>query len=115
MTPSDWGRVGSITKKQYAFLQRFAIDIETGKQKLNGNFLRRAGMYADASRGTGQDVARVEASKKGLTEERRIRFPGDSCETCVEQAKLKWQPLGALNRIGDSECRTNCRCVFEFR
>jgi hypothetical protein len=115
MTPSDWGRVGSITKKQYAFLQRFAIDIETGKQKLNGNFLRRAGMYADASRGTGQDIARVEADKKGLSEERRIRFPGDSCETCIDQAKVGWQPLGTLNRIGDSECRTNCRCVFEFR
>jgi len=115
MTPSDWGRVGSIAKKQYAFLQNFAIDIESGKQKLNGQFLRRAGMYADAGRGTGGDVQRIEANKNGLTEERRIRFPGDSCPTCIDQAKQGWQPLGTLNRIGDSECRTNCRCVFEFR
>jgi len=115
MTPSDWGRVGSITKKQYAFLQNFALEIESGKQPLNGNFLRRAGMYADASRGTAADVSRIEAQKDGLTEERRIRFPGDSCPTCISQAELGWQPIGTLNRIGDSECRTNCRCEFDFR
>jgi len=115
MTPTDWGRVGSTTKRQYAFLQNFAVEIESGKQKLNGQFMRRAGMYADAGRGTAGDVGRIEASNNGLTEERRIIFPGDSCPTCIDQAQRGWQPIGTLNRIGDSECRTNCRCIFEFR
>ena len=115
MTPSDWGRVGAITKRQYAFLQNFAVEIESGKQKLNGNFLRRAGMYSDAARGTQADFERIEAGRRELTEERRIRFPGDSCPTCIEQAEQGWQPLGTLNRIGDSECRVNCRCIFTFR
>lgn len=115
MSQSDWGAVGQISREQYAFLQRFAIQIESGQQPLNGTFLRRAGMYADAGRGTYWQMKRREAQAQGKGEERRIRYPGDSCKTCIEQANLGWQPVGVLNRIGDSECRTNCRCQFEFR
>lgn len=115
MSQADWGAVGQMTKRQYAFLQKFAVDIEQGKQVLNGNFLRRAGMYADAGRGTGQDMRRREAANNGYTEEQRVLNPADHCSDCVEYAGLGWQPIGTLPRIGDSVCRTNCRCEFEYR
>lgn len=115
MSQSDWGAVGQISREQYAFLQRFAIQIETGEQPLNGAFLRRAQMYAQAGRGTFWQMKRREAIGGGLTEERRIRHAADSCPTCIEQSALGWQPVGTLARIGQSECRTNCKCEFEFR
>ena len=114
MTQGDWGAVGAITKKQYAFLQNFAIQIENGLP-LGGNFLRRSMMYADAARGTGQDMLRRKAGQNGFTEERRILNPADHCPDCVEFAARGWQPLGSLPRISDSICRTNCKCEFEFR
>jgi hypothetical protein len=115
MSQADWGAVGQMSKAQYAFLQNFAIQIESGQQPLNGTFLRRAQMYADAGRGTYWQMKRREAVGQGKAQERRIRFAGDSCKTCIVQAALGWQRIGVLKRIGDSECRTNCRCQFEFR
>lgn len=114
MSQSDWGAVGQISREQYAFLQRFAIQIEQGLP-LNGAFLRRARMYAQAGRGTYWQMKRREASANGLTQERRIRYAGDSCQTCIDQAALGWQPLGTLLPIGRSECRTHCRCEYLFR
>lgn len=117
MTQSDWGAVGAITKRQYKFLNNFAAEIKSGKQPLDGRFLVRTGMYADAARGTGEDMKRREANRNGLNEEARILGVADHCPDCLAAAidSAGWKPLGELPRIGDSVCRTNCRCYFIFR
>ena len=121
MTQGDWGAVGAITKDQYKYLNNFAAEIESSEQPLNGNFLRRAGMYGDASRGTGEQMARRDALANGNDEERRVLGVADHCHTaggllgCVELAAKGWQPIGTLPRIGGAPCRTNCKCHFEFR
>jgi len=48
-------------------------------------------------------------------EERRILGATDHCVDCLEQAALKWVAYGSLRKIGDSVCRTRCRCRFEYR
>lgn len=119
MTPADWGAVGSISKSQYQRLNNFTIQIADGLP-LDGRFMRRAGMYADAARGTQEDMNRREAARNGLTHERRMLGPADHCTTqkglkgCVEIADMGWQPIGTLPRIGESPCRTNCHCRFEY-
>lgn len=122
MTQADWGAVGQISREQYGYLQRFAIDIETGRQPItrpdgtpNGQFLRRADMYSQAGRGTQAQIERRTANQSGATEERRVRVASDSCETCISEAAKGWQPLGTLRRIGDTVCKTNDRCYFEYR
>ena len=118
--PSDWGRVGSLTKWQYERLTNFANEIASGKQALDGRFTLRVNMYAKAARGTGEEIARAVAAENGYTKERRILGVADHCRTagglqgCVELAEKGWEPIGTLPRIGDTPCRTNCHCHFIY-
>ena len=121
MSQSDWGAVGAITKFQYGKLNDFALQIADGLA-LDGRFLVRAGMYADAARGTGEDMKRREADRNPtLTEEMRELGAADHCTTrngvlgCIELNDMGWQPIGTLPRIGDTPCGTNCHCNFVFR
>lgn len=115
MTPADWGRVGQQLRQQYAYLQRFALQIESGAQALNGSLITRALMYGEAGRGTYEDFRRAEAQRRGMTHERRRLGAAEHCEDCVRYAGWGWRPIGTLPRIGQSRCRTNCKCAFEFR
>lgn len=112
---SDFGWVGSQIKPQYQWLTRFSVEISVGSQKLDGSALARAQMYAQAARSTHREAQRRIAARRAVGEERRVLGRADHCKTCLQQAALGWQPFGTLKRIGDSECRTNCRCTWEFR
>lgn len=115
MSQADWGFAGQLIKRQYGFLNRLAKQVERGEQKLNGRLLRRAVMYGEALRGTGESANRRLHQSQGFGEERRVRGVADSCPTCVSEAAKGWQPIGTLKAIGDSECLTRCRCHFEYR
>ena len=47
MTPADWGRLGQTVKGQRAYLQGFALDLESGKYGFppDGRAVTRARMY----------------------------------------------------------------------
>jgi hypothetical protein len=116
MSQSDWGHTGSLVKKQYAYLENFAQQIQSGEQPLNGRFVVRAEMYGDAGRSSYEDARRrYQENDNLMEEERRVLAPAENCPDCIEYAGLGWQPIGALPRIGDSQCRVNCQCVFEYR
>lgn len=121
MTQSDWGWTGAKIKEQYQYLKNFANEIASGKQKLDGRLMVRAEMYGAAQRTTFEEMRRRYERNKGLTEERRILGPAEHCtssgdlEGCLELASKGWQPIGTLPRIGQSPCRVNCKCTFEFR
>jgi hypothetical protein len=107
--------VEGLVARQLDFLAAFSIQIQIGDQPLNGVFARRIAMYAEAGLGAAQEIRRGLAIRLGYDEERRLLGQADHCRTCVRQAKLGWRAIGTLKRIGDSECRTSCRCRFEFR
>lgn len=108
MSPADWGREGSLVKKQYQWLDNFAQEIVSGKQPLDGRAMQRARMYAQAGRGTFEEIRRNEHKTMGYTEERRVLGAAEHCPGCVEQASLGWQPIGTLDPIGAEQCRTFC-------
>jgi hypothetical protein len=115
MTPADYGRAGRAIRNQYEYLRKFAADIASGKQKLDGTLGRRAELYVQASRGAYEETRRRDEANRGMSEERRVRHARDSCETCVTEAGKGWQPIGTLRQIGDSQCLSRCKCQFEFR
>lgn len=115
MTQSDYGRLGAGLKKQYGFLNRFAAQVASGEQKLDGSLVARAQLYTEAARGTFEDQRRAEMGTRGYQAERRVLHPADHCEDCVEFAARGWAPLRSLPRIGDSICHTRCHCTMEFR
>ncbi len=125
MTQADWGAVGQLTKEQYAFLRNFASDIATGKQRLrnlagevNGQFLRRADLYAQAGAGTHSQMERRQARQNAeITHERRVLDPrAKHCACCPAQEAKGWRLIGNndLLPIGACDCATNCRCRFVF-
>lgn len=115
MTQADWGRVGRELRNQYAYLDKWAADIASGKAPLDGRLAYRARLYGQASRKTYEQERRAIAAEKGNTQERRILHAAESCDDCIEYAALGWQPIGSLPAIGDSQCRSNCKCTTEFQ
>lgn len=112
---SDFGWVGQRIREQYRFLADFANEVASGAQPLNGRLGVRITMYAGAARATHREAQRRLAARRAVDEERRVLGVADHCKTCLQQARLGWQPFGTLKRIGDSECRVNCRCTWAFR
>jgi hypothetical protein len=116
MSQSDWGAAGRMIRTQYEKLNGFAEQVASGKQKLNGQALMRADLYADAPRGTFEEMRRrYETMQNGAEEERRNLGEADHCDGCLDQAELGWQPVGTLDPIGGEECLTRCHCKFSYR
>ena len=116
MNWSDWGYTGSMAKRQYKFLDRFAMQLETGQVPLDGRVLVRSQAYMKTAYFSFEEMRRRLAGQLGLyNEETRILGGTDPCDDCLDYAGQGWQPLGTLARLGDSQCVFNCRCSFEFR
>lgn len=115
MSQADWGAVGQRIRFQYERLRNFANQIASGEQRLDGRFMFRVEMYANAGRGTYEEsVRRFERVYHHRMLERRVLGVADHCEDCLDAAAEGWQPIGTLPAIGDSVCLTNCHCTFEY-
>lgn len=114
MTQADYGAVGNAVRQQYAYVDRFAGEIAADAQKLDGRFLRRAEMYAQAGRRTYDVADREEQRTRGQTRERNILGDADHCGECVALSALGFVAIGTLKPIGSRECLTSCRCFIEY-
>lgn len=119
---SDKEEIALLILALFLLFQDFSTEIQRKRQPLNGLLLVRSDLYANAARGTYEDMGSYVASVHlGKTEERRLLSPGDHCTNdhqytgCVELAAMGWQPIGSLPKIGASPCRSNCRCRKEYR
>lgn len=120
MTRSDWGRTGQLIKQQYQFLDKFAEDIASGKQPLDGRFVQRSQLYTQSGETTRNVFETVNARDAGMDEERSLLEARDNrnCEgagSCPGETNKGWQPIGTLIPIGNRICNKNCRCHFEYR
>jgi len=114
MSQADYGRVGFRLKEQYAYLEKFARQIEKG-YLLDGRFLNRVQLYAQSGRLTYHMVQRSEMLIRGMTEERNILGAADHCTECVGETERGWVPIGDLVLVGQRICMSNCRCSVDFR
>ena len=92
----------------------------TAARVASAQFLNRSGMYADASWGVVEGVLRDGAIRDGYTEERRLLggLTGSRsrhCQECPELAAMGWVPLNSLPAVGQTPCRTRCRCSWQWR
>ena len=115
MSQADFGRVGRIVRTEYEFLRNFAEQVASGKQKLDGSFTRRAAMYGQQGRPTYLTFWDSTASQRGFDEERSILQPAEHCTECISEDAKGFQPLGQMIPIGNRICRSNDKCVKEFR
>jgi hypothetical protein len=115
MAPGDYGRVGARLREQYQFLGRFAADVASGTQPLDGRLLARAGLYGQAARAGFEAERRRLAGIRGQQAERNILHARESCAECREQTRRGWVPFGSLVPIGERICLTRCKCTLGYR
>ena len=115
ITQADWVFISEEIRIQYEYLRNFSAELYSGKQKINGAFYIRTKLYSQAGRGTFEDTRRRVFKSKDFDMEMRVLGVADHCPGCLQQAKLKWKPLGSLHSIGEEECTTNCHCYFVFK
>lgn len=115
MSQAAYGALGAELKKQYEYLNRFAIQVAAGYQPINGTLLSRADLYVEAARTTYADVLHRQALVHGQQEARRVLGGAEHCPGCVAEASKGWVPIGEIRPIGSQQCRTRCRCSIEYR
>lgn len=121
MTASDWGRVGGLTRADYSRLNEFAKAIESGDQPMDGRFMNRVRLHAQAGKTTYHETRKSEAKRNGFREARRVLGKADHCRNgvgtmgCVELARMGWMPIDEITPIGSATCRSNCNCHLEYR
>ncbi len=92
MTPSDWGKVGQLTRAQYEYLQKFGTDLKNGKYDADGvaseaAIARRAGMYPGAAN---EAFAGGMAGSMGLDPSDLPALPGDGSTRCLTNCLCAW-------------------------
>lgn len=116
MTQSDYGWIGNRVKEQYQYLNRFAAEIASGEQALNGRLVARAQMYGQASHATYEATRARDAEAQDIPmQERNVLGSGDPCTECPALSARGWVPLGTLPPVGSRACLANCKCRIERR
>lgn len=115
LSQSDFGRVGQIVRREYGFLRTFAEQIASGEQKLDGSLARRAALYGQQGRPTYLAFWQSTADQKNFDEQRSILQPAEHCVECISEHNKGFQPIGQMIPIGRRICRSNDRCLVEFR
>lgn len=115
MTPADWGRTGQKIKTQYTFLGKFAGEVSSGQQRLDGTLGRRAELYSQAGRNTYHAVEQREQARRGMTEERNLLAVSDHCPGCLDADAMGWVPIGELPEVGSRDCLSRCKCEIAYR
>lgn len=121
MTQADYGRIGQLVKQEvggvkgvHKGLRGLAKQIENDLP-LDGRFMNRLRLYAEAGRHTYHILQTREMRERGYGEEKSVRHASDSCEECLALEALGWQPIGTIAEPGDRICNRNCRCAKIFR
>ncbi len=115
MKQGDYAPVEGRIREQMDFLRRFAAQVESGEQPLDGRFVQRSQMYAQAARGTFEQIRRRGEIAAGMTEERLITHSLEGCDECAADESRGWVPIDTLGEIGSRTCVSNCLCTFEYR
>jgi hypothetical protein len=114
MTPAEWGRVGAATRKEYAFLNRLARQIEQGQVKLDESLIRRARSYTIPARGLYTNNEKRTQGELGRLV-LRVLHARESCPDCEALNARGYIPEQEQPALGTQQCRQYDRCTFAYR
>lgn len=103
-------------RTQLDYLARFADQVRSGVQRLDGTLRRRAELYVLSAKGVFEDVRQKVHAELGHTEMRRTLHAKESCPDCVGYAAQGWQPIGSLPLpTEESQCGNRCECQVAYQ
>jgi hypothetical protein len=114
MTQRDYGILGARLKKEYKYLNNFAIDIRDKEMSI-AQFQARLNLYLSSTDASYQAARRESHKQAGFQFERRRLGTSNNCNPCVSYAGMGWVTLGTLPAIATAcDCKANCKCSFEY-
>jgi hypothetical protein len=125
LTVADLAAIDQEIQVQHQYFDRFHTDVTilpatpslSPEEVMSAKqFAARAELYGNTGWTAPQNVLRKRQRPTG-TLERRVHTREDAhhwCETCDVQTGMGWCIPGVLREIGDSECRGNCDCAYQY-
>lgn len=117
MTKSDWGKVGQLLRKEYGYLDNFALDVVTGNLT-DAQITIRASLYGGANVLGQYERGRLDGHREAGYDQKIRYAAGDAntCDTCNEEAAQGWVDIDEPGWVlGDTDCQSNDRCDFDYR
>jgi len=115
MGSNEYGRIGQRLRSEYAYLQRFALDLL--EQRVSPAMaLARIGLYARSVRSTYWEGTAIRQQDQGYSLIKRVLdAQAQHCQSCVDYAARGIVPIGTVPMPGiRCECRSRCRCSVLF-
>lgn len=114
MTNSDWATVGNNLKKQYGYLNKFALGLENGTIS-TASIESRAAAYAMSIREPFYKQQTKAEKLSGRTKCRRVLHAKESCSECASWAGRGFVEIDEQPDIGELICGNFCRCEIEYQ
>lgn len=110
-------RMQATVADQFEFLRRYAQQIETGEQPIDGRAQARSAAYVQSARAAHMAARDDVAKAVGYDQMRNILYPGDSCKGCILMEQLGWIDIDDERwvPVGKRDCLNNCRCDVAYR
>lgn len=122
MAADELRRFSDAARVQMRYLNNFMDELISGKQKLNGRVIIRAGMYGRAGYAIFENNLMTVATRNGMREGKRILGENDNhCHDsndtpgCIELVAKGWVPIAQLTPLGSATCRSNDLCHHIYR
>lgn len=116
LTAQDYGRVGRQLRDTYQRTANLVNDVQSGRVTLPQALNRISGYTLEARRQFFAAEREAVRESGRQFEERRTLHARESCVSCVDYARMGWQPAGTLPLPGqNSKCGSFCRCTIERR
>lgn len=115
LEPATTALLDTAVKAQLAYLDAWAAELASSSVPMTPAALARAGLYAQAPRGTFQAGLGLAATRKGMSEESNLLHAAESCASCRAATAAGWVKIGVLPPVGGRSCLSNCRCVLAYR
>jgi hypothetical protein len=116
MGAKERGLLGADMRAQYEHLNRFVLQVESGKVKPGDGMIARAKMYGHSGWTTYSSAVGQREKYAGMREERSIlESAARHCDDCTGEARKGWEAIGTLIPIGERQCLGMCKCELEYR
>lgn len=110
MTQADYGAVGQKVRREYAYLDRWAAQLEAGLPVSGG----RAKQYLLAGRTAYLKEESQQLERAGYDLVKSVLHVAESCAACITEASLGYIPVRQMILPGQRTCLSNCRCTLVY-
>lgn len=114
LTNADRRWVARQTRRQLVFLKRFASQVASGDQPLDGRFVTRVEMYGQAAGQISKEMTARVNKDAGMRFEQNILGQAEHSADCLEASRQGWVAIGTLTKPGQRDCLTRCQCNLAY-